>query len=471
MHHLPLPIPSATHLGARPAPRLAYALLLGSLFAGALPAQVTDPPITAWKVNHTGARGASPDAAIHAVVSQIPADVTAIRYTATDAYVEATGIPSYPIGPFGANPNPLSNQNWRFRIPRAPQPNTGTPTPTRLGPIAVLVNGVVAFNAKDARSYMGLGVWNQNAVVVEAPGFDVTFGHPAPGGVYHHHQRPPSLLAQRCDDGLHHSPLIGFAFDGYPIYGPYGFANPDGTGGVRRIASSFRLRSLTTRPGGPDVSPQYPLGYYVEDFEYVAGLGDLDASNGRFAVTAEYPAGTYAYYATIDAQGRNAYPYIVGPNYYGVLVAENTNRAVVIPGTAISFAGSGWACPFGTGCPAARPLRLDFAGLPNLGATLHLDVSNASPATAGFAILGAQNSAPYPIDMTFLRMTGCRLYQSPDVVVGLGFTGGRARVSLVVPTAGSLWGGVLHAQGAALDATANAAGLSLSNGGSVEIRG
>ncbi len=467
MPHLPCP--------RRPRePRHTVGLLpaaLAATFALALPAQVTDPAITAWRVNHAAAFGSSPDPAIHAVVSQISADVTTVRYTATDAYVEANGIPSYPLGPFAGNPNPVSSQNWRFRIPLVPTRNTGTLTPTGLGPIGVFVNGVVLFNAKDARSYLNQGVWNQNAVYVEAGGFDSTFGHPAPGGVYHHHQRPPSLLAQLCDDGRHHSPIIGFAFDGFPIYGPYGFANRNGTGGVRRISSSYRLRNLTTRAGGPPVGAQYPLGYYIEDHEYVAGLGDLDACNCRFAVTPEYPAGTWAYYATIDAAGSNAYPYLVGPQYFGVLVTANTNRSVVIPGTAVSFAGSGLACPQGTGCPSVQPLQLAFAGLPDLGATLHIDISNGPANTTGIVILGVQGSTPYPIELGFLQMTGCRLYQSMDVATPIAFSGGSARLSLGIPASPSLWGGVFFTQGAALDANANAAGISTSNGGRIEIRG
>ena len=50
--------------------------------------------------------------------------------------------------------------------------------------------------------------------------------------MYHHHQRPVSLLAQLGEDGVAHSPLIGFGFDGYPIYGPHAFANADGTGAM-----------------------------------------------------------------------------------------------------------------------------------------------------------------------------------------------------------------------------------------------
>src|SRR5204863_5201489 len=123
-----------------------------------------------------------------------------------------------------------------------------------------------------------------------------------------------------------------------PLYGAYGYANADGTAGIARMRSSYRLRSITQRhtlpdgtvlaPAlyGPDVSATYPLSYYIEDFEYVAGLGDLDACNGRVAVTPEYPLGTYAYYATIDGDGASAYPYAIGPTYYGLVATDNITR-------------------------------------------------------------------------------------------------------------------------------------------------
>ena len=159
-------------------------------------------------------------------------------------------------------------------------------------------------------------------------------------GAYHHHQNP------RCsygEDSRRHSPILGYAFDGYPVYGPYGYANADGTGGIARIRSSYRLRNITDRsspsPAGPAISATFPLGYYVEDFEYVAGLGDLDEYNGRFAVTPDYPAGTYAYYATVDDSGYSAYPYVVGPSYNGVPVLPNGH--VTITETVGTYTPSG----------------------------------------------------------------------------------------------------------------------------------
>ena len=44
-------------------------------------------------------------------------------------------------------------------------------------------------------------------------------------------------------DSTQHSPLIGFAYDGFPIYGAYGYKNTDGTGGVARIKSGYSLKN------------------------------------------------------------------------------------------------------------------------------------------------------------------------------------------------------------------------------------
>jgi len=91
---------------------------------------------------------------------------------------------------------------------------------------------------------------------------------------------------------LFHSPIIGWAYDGNPIYGPYGFSEKSGSGTVREMKSSYVLVTKTNRP-------QYKQGFFVEDYEF-DGSGDLDEHNGRFCVTPEFPNGVYAYFATIN---------------------------------------------------------------------------------------------------------------------------------------------------------------------------
>ena len=311
-------------------------------------ATITDPAITSWMQNTTGKKGHSPNAAINAVVSLIDADVQTVAYSPTNVYIKTNGIPSHDVGPFSGNPNIPAAQNRTARIPRAPQVQTSTKTNVGLGNVGIMINGATFFDPRDAMSYNNQNVWHQNANVFEAVSFDNAPGHPQQQGVYHYHQKPISLLNQidPGNTGQHHSPLIGFAFDGFPIYGPYGYANADGTGGIIRERSSYQPRAITQRTTlasgasvtpGPAVSAQFPIGDYIEDYAYTAGSGDLDQYNGRFVVTPDYPSGTYAYFTTQDAAGAPAYPYIIGPQYYGVVDTGNLAGGTITVPSDVTF--------------------------------------------------------------------------------------------------------------------------------------
>ena len=125
-------------------------------------------------------------------------------------------------------------------------------------------------------------------------------------------------------DSTQHSPIIGFAFDGFPVYGAYAFANTDGTGEIKRMRSSYVLTTNTTRNNGPNVNATYPAGCFVEDYVYTNGAGDLDEHNGRYSVTPEYPNGTYAYFVTLDETLYPVYPFVLGKTYYGTVQPGNT---------------------------------------------------------------------------------------------------------------------------------------------------
>jgi hypothetical protein len=201
--------------------------------------------------------------------------------------------------------------------------------------------------------------WNRDAIPAEKAGFDCSKGHPAMGN-YHHHQNPSAfkldlnVISSICNlydaDGLYsidstqHAPLIGFAYDGYPIYGAYAYKNTDGTGGITRMKSGYQLRAITNRthwadgtdvPNGPPVNGTYFLGYFREDYEWLEHPNQddfLDIHNGRFCVTPEYPNGTYAYFATVDENWNSAFPYVVGPTFYGTVTGSKV-AAVTEPVT------------------------------------------------------------------------------------------------------------------------------------------
>ena len=192
--------------------------------------------------------------------------------------------------------------------------------------------GVVIFNWSDTRSYHKQAVWNQNTVYWEGPGLDSYSGHPSPFGEYHTHAIRADLMQTVGDDGSQHLPILGWSYDGFPIYGPWGYANVDGSGGLQRMESSWKVRDITARthyvdgtnvPDGPSVAA-VPLGAYLEDHEYVNALGDLDRYNGRLSVTPEYPEGVYHYHVTIDASSNGVFPYVIGIEYFGVVETANT---------------------------------------------------------------------------------------------------------------------------------------------------
>jgi hypothetical protein len=286
--------------------------LLPVLAVLALGVHAQGPAVTSWMINTTGATG----------YNSLPSNVQQVQYSANNVYISASCIPGYAIGPWTGNPNVPANQNFVFKITRSPQQNTGMATAIGNGHIGVWTNGVSIFNVSDAQSYNNAGVWNRNAFYWEAPGFDNCLGHPQQQGEYHHHVNPKCLYD--ATNSSVHSPIIGWAFDGYPVYGAYAYTNTNGTGAIKRMTSSYSTTTTATRTNGPAVNSTYPTGCFIEDYVYTSGSGDLDSRNGRFCVTPEYPNGTYAYFVTIDASFNPVFPYTMLGTYYGVVQSGNT---------------------------------------------------------------------------------------------------------------------------------------------------
>ena len=359
------------------------------------------PAVTSWVVNTTGATG----------YGGILSNVQQVQYSTDSVYVSCTCIPGYSIGPWNGNPNTPSNQNFVYKIPRNPKQNTGTATAVGNGHTGVWTNGVSIFDVSDAMSYNNAGVWNRNAYYWEGDkfgtvtnGFDNCLGHPQQNGEYHHHVSPKCLY--NIDDSTHHSPIIGYAFDGYPVYGAYAYASPtSSTSGIKRMKSSYALRNITTRTtlpsgatassAGPVVSTSYPIGCFQEDYIYTAGYGDLDARNGRYCVTPEYPSGTYAYFVTIDNTLTPSYPYTFFGTYYGVVPAGSlgpTSGHVTITE------------PVSTYVPSTVPVNIlsftgiTYAGYNLLSWTVNNQINNAvfeverSDDGVNFAAIGTVNA-------------------------------------------------------------------------------
>ena len=335
------------------------------MFSFCIQAQLS-PAITSWLQNTTQIGTYYVSGNSTPISNNILVNCQQVEYSATSVYVMATGIPAYPTGPFlDGNPSNATDQSAIYKFTLTPQQKSGTPTSTTGNNIGVFVNGVSLFDYRDGVSWnpgtsalcggpgnppcpggpMSSRDWNRDAIPAEMAGFDCSKAHPAMGN-YHHHQNPSAfkldlnVVSTICNiydaDGLYamdstqHSPLIGFAYDGFPIYGAYGYMNADGTGGVVRIESGYELRSMTARTthadgstvsSGPAINTTFPLGYFREDYGWISHPNNdeyLDEHNGRFCVTPEYPNGTYAYFCTVDSDWNSTYPYVVGPTFYGI---------------------------------------------------------------------------------------------------------------------------------------------------------
>jgi hypothetical protein len=98
--------------------------------------------------------------------------------------------------------------------------------------------------------------------------------------------------------------LVAWAKDGFPIYARYGYTSAnDATTVIKVLRGSFQKKA-TPDAGRPANTTIFPMGTFTQDYEYVAGSGDLDECNGRFGVTPEFPNGIYHYYIT------ETYPFI-----------------------------------------------------------------------------------------------------------------------------------------------------------------
>jgi len=369
-------------------------------------------------------------------------DVQRVCYSASNVYINASGLASYIMGPWygsAAQNNPWGfwplSQNYTVSITRTPSPAT-TPKPAHMGgPVGLMVNGVVIYDLGDAFSFkqtnatpatsttaggtdstQGDGWWYRDALAVEVVTFDTGFAHqPGNNGQYHYHAEPKALRYQLGDNmnatynstnktytyleatnntNLRHSPILGWSFDGYPIYGPYGYSNrTNAASAVSRMRSGFVLRNgqngttdvtatgRTTLPKWAAAAQNYPnpgnvnpvtlsptnygpattytsvngpnttlysLGRYSADYDYLGDLTnsgthayyqqgtdfDLDQYNGRNCVTPDFPGGTYAYFVSIDSAGNPAFPYMLAKQYYGI--KNGSAQGVTIPPTGIT---------------------------------------------------------------------------------------------------------------------------------------
>ena len=207
---------------------------------------------------------------------------------------------------------PVAEQSLEYTITRNPET---APAPTPLSQQvknAIFLNGVQldllsagCYAPGDPRAdedgNVHIGCGTNSAWLLGPLGTHHKFGadahnaHVQPGGMYHYHGNPRAMFDD--NPGPDGSPVIGFAADGFPVYGSY--FRDAGTGMVRKAVSGYTLKQgLRREVNGLNPGGEYD-GMYVADWEFT-DAGDLDECNGMTV------NGQYGYYA-IDA-----YPWVMG---------------------------------------------------------------------------------------------------------------------------------------------------------------
>ena len=431
-------------------------LALAGMLAAAAPARAADARLDSWLTRFTGqyarvyltdadrTSGNAVSTWTRGSISQtLPAycGVYEISVSANWVYLRTTGLGSHTMGPWYGDAahsqlfmNVPKSSATLYRIPRTPTVPASKML-TGLGPIGLFVDGVIMFDSRDAFSVSvasgteanpGLGIWNRDAFVNEGVTFDPANAHQPGTGQYHYHANAIALRGLLGDHvnfnpvtrlysenttnpAPAHSPILGWVRDGFPVYGPYGYATTNNpAGGVRRMISGFIPRDInvaavsnrTTLPVwagraqnrsttlaaaqyGPPVSINVnpnlsrPFGRYLEDNDYLGDLGFtqgthfyLDEFNGRFCVTPEFPGGTYAYFTAISSNGTPVFPYNIGRQYYGNPTGATIMGGAYPESVTTNFVGGGNSA-----------LRLQQPGFANGGADVTLVWSSTEGGT------------------------------------------------------------------------------------------
>jgi hypothetical protein len=152
----------------------------------------------------------------------VPDNVVLEFVDGKELLVHTRNLPNHPTAKFPdfgglRNPNSIQELDRTYYLPLEPtrKPNAIAMNKTNSnhalpgGPIAFAINGVAFYNPFDADGMEAVSI------------MDRCCGHPSPDNRYHYHKYPVCVKTPFVDFGQEHSPLIGFALDGFPIYGPY----------------------------------------------------------------------------------------------------------------------------------------------------------------------------------------------------------------------------------------------------------
>jgi len=226
-----------------------------------------------------------------------------------------------------------SAQSETYTIPLTPTDDPEcNPSVSSDGCVMAPIRGTIAFSVTGVAIYGPEDGLGGDAVALEEGAYEqedgeqpvdlgICHGHSGPGGIYHYHA-DSNCIHWHAEEGetmydynlesrrnlSTHSKIVGFALDGYSIYGYTGW-NDDGE--VVEMTSSYRLKEGADGSGG------------IDDYEYVQGLGTLDACNGIFSATPDWPEGMYHYHTTmVNGEGGIGFPYFINC-YAGELLSSD----------------------------------------------------------------------------------------------------------------------------------------------------
>ena len=262
----------------------------------------------------------------------------AIRVTSVEALtVGGTGYADVYVESEAAQQDRIAG-----RFPLEPVP-ASAPAATTPGPAGLWVTGAAFYNWSDGGTHRGEGIWR--AVAPGAVGDD---GYSCAGPTADElmpHVYPECLALHLGDDSARHSPVYGFAADGYPVHGPWAdlelparsswrIRDYETAGSATGCSEPGRRTCLLVNPldptagtvrapaPGPDPG-EVPPGAFFEDYWFDIGLDDgsphaLDAFNGH----AHDDIGYHHHITRIqngDGSFTDVFPYILGPWFRGEL--------------------------------------------------------------------------------------------------------------------------------------------------------
>jgi len=192
-----------------------------------------------------------------------------LTYSKTSVIMQPDGIPNHPRDAYYAVPNagvvvpdattanivadPTKAQTYKFTIPTTPK-YSKTTTKTSLGSIGVIISGTVLYNPfeGDGKTVaMASNFTITNSAGMSASFVDKCAGHPTPNsGAYHYHGLS-SCVSSKVDKTGKPSHVIGFALDGFPIYGDRDIKG-----------KQITAKNLDACNGINSATPEFPKGIY-----------------------------------------------------------------------------------------------------------------------------------------------------------------------------------------------------------------